>query len=237
MSLTNEIIFVSGQRGSGKSFWTKKYSLSLPRCVIYDSLGEYHADRRLYNIDELIQFFIDDEKDPELFRIAYDSVDDGDISTFCRAVLARGNMYLIIEEIDLFCQPLRTDQHLKRLIKYGRHYGVQIIGVSRKPSEVSRDFTSNATRFITFLNREPLTIKYFRSIFGDHALEIPKLQKFHYLDVDFSKGEGTFDVKKPIDANGRKDPSCDTGGSSEPPDEHGDEAIYGAGKFVCDGGE
>ena len=215
MALDNEIIFVSGQRGGGKSYWTKHHARSLPRCIIFDSLGEYQVDRRIHDIEEFVDFLIEDKNDSSIFQVAFDTHRlREDFPYFCRAVLARGNLYVIIEEVDLFCKPLSTDDEFMQLIKYGRHYGIQLIGVSRRPAEVGRDFTSNATRFINFVNREPSTVKYFRSLFGDHALDIPNLQKYHYLDVDFSEGDPTYDIRKPI---GRKDTE-----STKPIGESGD---------------
>jgi len=199
MPLPNEIIFVSGQRGSGKSNWTKNHCRSLPRCIIFDSLGEYAADQRFYDLESFVDFLIADRDDPSLFRVAYDThLVKEDFPMFCRSILARGDLYLVIEEIDLFSTPFGTDPEFLKLLKYGRHYGIQIIGISRRPAEVSRNFTSAATRFITFQNREPNDIKYFRSIFGNEALKIQDLENYHYLDVNFSVNPPNFDIHPPI---------------------------------------
>lgn len=196
---SNEIIFVSGQRGSGKSHWTKNHMRALPRCIVFDSLGEYVVDQRFYDLNDFVDFLIADQQTPELFTVGYDThLLKEDFPLFCRAVLARGQVYLIVEEIDLFCTPLSTDQEFLKLLKYGRHYGIQIIGVSRRPAEVSRNFTSAATRFITFSNREPNDVKYFRSIFGNNADRIATLPQYHYLDVNFAMNPPDFSIKNPI---------------------------------------
>jgi hypothetical protein len=199
MHLPNEIIFVCGQRGSGKSYWTKKLVRSLPRCIVFDSLGEYEADQRIYDLEEMVDFLIADQTNEKLFTIAYDThLGAEDFPLFCRAILARGNVHLVIEELDLYCKPLSTDPEFLKLLKYGRHYGIQIIGVSRRPAEVSRDFTSQATRFITFGNREPRDIQYFRSVFGNEADRIKTLPQFHYLDINFSDQNPNFEIHPPI---------------------------------------
>ena len=191
----NEIIFVSGQRGSGKTYWVKRYLDGLPRSLLYDTLGEYEGPRYL-EIEDLLE--VCQGAEAGFFEAVFDPTDNEDFPYFCRIALAVGNIYVIIEEIDLFTTPYNTPLELQRLIKYGRHYGVNIVGVSRRPSEVSRLFTSQATRFVTFLQREPRDVAYFRSILGPWADAIPELGEHSYLDVDFSKGVGADPHREPL---------------------------------------
>lgn len=196
--LPNEIIFISGQRGSGKSYFAKTLTRSLPRCIIWDALGEYEADHRIFDLDSLADFLIQDRDNPKFFHVAFDTIDaEGDFPDFCRLVLARGDLYVVIEELDMLSTPYSTPVEFARLIKYGRHYGIQLVGVSRRPAEVSRLFTSQASRFVTFPQREPNDIKYFTSIFGKAALSLPTMKLHHYLDIDFS-GNTDYSVRPPI---------------------------------------
>ncbi len=194
--LPNEIIFVSGQRGSGKSYWVKNFIKTLPRCFIYDSLGEYEGDQRFLNCDAIIDFLIQDELKPQFFTAIFDPYNHEDFPYFCRIMLARGDMYVVIEEIDLFTSPLNTPPELMKLIKYGRHYGIQIIGISRRPAEVSRQFTAQSTRFVIFGQREPRDLQYFRSVIGTQADQIPALDIGHHLDVDFKNP--SYIANKPV---------------------------------------
>ena len=191
----NEIIFVSGQRGSGKSFWVKNYLQGLTRYVLFDTLGEYQGPRYM----EIEAFLGACQKAGDgYFTAIYDPYSNESFPMFCRIALATPQIYVIIEEIDLFSTPWNTPVELQKLIKYGRHYGVNIVGVSRRPSETSRLFTSQATRFIVFLQREPRDIAYFRSIIGSWADQIPTLEPHAYLDVDFSKGISANPMREPV---------------------------------------
>lgn len=192
---SNEIIFVAGQRGSGKTFWVKHYLAGLSRYLLYDTLGEYDGPRYL----DIISFIEACQQDSGGYLEAiFDPPTNEDFPYFCRVALSVGRVYVVVEEIDLFTTPYNTPVELQKLIKYGRHYGVNIVGVSRRPSEVSRLFTSQATRFIAFLQREPRDIQYFRSIMGQWADHIPILQDHAFLDVDFSKGSSANPLCEPL---------------------------------------
>lgn len=193
--LPNEVIFISGQRGSGKSYWTKQFIRSLPRAVIYDPLGEYRADHYFTESDELVEFLENDGG--RFYTISFNPVDD-DVEYLCRAALARGDLHVVFEEIDTLSTPYSTPYHLSRLIKYGRHYGIQLAGVSRRPAEVSRLFTSQASRFVIFPQVEPNDIKYWRSVIGAAADGLPSMPAYHYLDVDFNENPLNTAVNPPI---------------------------------------
>ncbi|NVM23722.1 MAG: hypothetical protein HWN68_18330 [Desulfobacterales bacterium] len=183
--MKNEIIFVSGQRGSGKTTWIKSHLRDLNRYLLYDTLGEYEAPTRFLDIESLLEYC--KAKREGFFEVVFDPPNDEDFPVFCRIALAVRRIYVVIEEMDLFSKPSETPIELQRLIKYGRHYEINIIGVSRRPAEVSRLFTSQATRFILFKQIEPRDIAYFRSIIGPQAEILPGFDLYDFLDIDFSK--------------------------------------------------
>ena len=193
--MKNEIIFVSGQRGSGKSFWVKKYLKGLPRFLLYDTLGEYEGTRQT-DLAGVIQLCKDADKG--FCDIIFDPLDDSLFSLFCRVALAMKNIYIIVEELDQFSTSFKTPIEFQKLIKYGRHYGINLIGISRRPSEVSRLFTSQCTRFVIFNQREPRDVTYFRSIIGEWAEHLPTLQDHSFIDIDFSKGTPSNPICQPV---------------------------------------
>jgi len=185
--MKNEIVFVSGQRGSGKSYWVKSFVRGLPRYLLYDALGEYEGATRFTEIGGLLEFSKANQQGG-FFEAIFDPLEHDDFPLFCRVALALGNLYVVIEELDLFATPYVSPLELQKLFKYGRHYGINVIGVSRRPSEVSRLFTSQATRFILFRQIEPRDVTYFRSVIGPQADRLPDLPQFCFLDIDFSEG-------------------------------------------------
>lgn len=187
--MKNEVIFVSGQRGSGKTHWVKNFIRSQGRFLVYDALGEYEGIPRFEDEAALLDYCKANQGEG-FFEAVLDPLDPTDELTFhffCEIAATFKNLYVIIEEIDLHATPYSIPGQLQRLIKYGRHSGINILGVSRRPAEVSRLFTSQATRFVLFRQIEPRDITYFRSIIGSQAEMLPGLELYDFLDIDFSK--------------------------------------------------
>jgi hypothetical protein len=172
---------------------------TFPRCIIWDPLGEYVTDYTFIDLEEFIDFLIKDEQKRGFFCVNYHPIDEvSDFPVFCRAVLARGDVRLVVEELDVVTSPYNCPIEFARIIKYGRHYGVQLMGASRRPAEVTRMFTSQANRFIAFAQHEPADLQYFRSIFGKAANNLSIMPDYHFMDVDYSTKPLNLSVRKPI---------------------------------------
>jgi len=188
--MDNEMIFVSGQRGSGKSYWIRHKTTELSRFLLFDTLSEYQGCAPSF--DDLTELIEHCQKAGDGFLEAlFDDPSEDPKETFplfCEIGQEIGNLYVIVEEIDIFATPYDVPEELNRLIKYGRHRGVNLIAVSRRPAEVSRLITSQATRFIIFRQFEPRDISYFRSIIGPYADALPSLGIHEFYDIDFSEG-------------------------------------------------
>lgn len=185
----NEIIFVSGQRGSGKTFWTRRFCEEHVRIMIFDPMSEYRS-AATHSYSELEPFleYMRRASKRSVVDVSFDPLDTLEcFRFFCRCALALGNVYVVIEEVDLFCRPSIMPKELEALIKYGRHKGVNLVAIARRPAEVGRLLTSQATRYVIFNQIEPKDIAYWRSILGDLAHDIPALARYHFLDVDFSR--------------------------------------------------
>jgi hypothetical protein len=91
------------------------------------------------------------------------------------------NMSLVLEECDRFDDP-RFFQEYDEIISRGRHYGVSIIAISLYPSKIPAMLRRQATRLISFRQHEPADIQYIGEVVGEHALQLPDLEDFSYLD-------------------------------------------------------
>lgn len=183
-----EVVTVLGQRGSGKSSWVKRALPEIPRFIVWDTLGEYTQFDGVESVGELIEYVY--PRIDGVFQVVINSMIDDDLEQVCRVAGAVKNLHLIVEEVDTYATPGKAPYELKRLLKIGRHYGVSMIFVSRRPAEINRLITSQSQRFIMFRMFEPGDIRYLKSIIGPEAMELTELKPLHYLD--WNHGEITY---------------------------------------------
>jgi len=103
---------------------------------------------------------------------------------------------LLVEELSYWSQPNRTAPGLSRLIRYGRHWRVDLIGIGRRPAEISREFSSQIDRIQIFRSIEPNDIRYYSGILPPDAVErIPQLAPHHYLEYNSA---GSWSEREPV---------------------------------------
>lgn len=155
--------------------------LKRKRVVIFDTLGEYPATVTFTRPPDLYRFLLANEKTH--FVAAY-RPDDPEKEFFwvSRIIESIGNICFVAEEVDFFISPQKLDPAFSRLIRYGRHRGVEMICISRRPAEVNRNLTAQASRLFIFRMHEPRDIAYFRTLIGPVAEKIPSLPDFTPLE-------------------------------------------------------
>lgn len=184
--MKNEVTFVSGQRGSGKSYWVKHEIESLSRYMVFDTMNEYEG-RKIEDLEELADHC--QSAGDGFLEAVYDPSDpQAELPWFCRIAYAVGNVCVIIEEVDVFADPYNMPEYLGQVVKRGRHRGVNLMAVSQRPAAVNRLLTSQASRFVIFRHFEPRDIAYFRSIIGPYAEKLPTLGLYEFYVIDFSQG-------------------------------------------------
>lgn len=151
-------IFVTGRRGSGKTTRVQELIEGCRRLVAFDPLGQYGREFRwpmAADIRELHGFLVQHWRGD--FRIAYTPRSDfrralHQLSAYLLRAMEpyergrdRRKVTLIVEEMNLSVPvtPLPADMAgFLPLVLQGRHYGIEIIGVSQRPALVSADFRS-----------------------------------------------------------------------------------------------
>ena len=91
---------------------------------------------------------------------------------------------LVIDEAQTYTSPHKIPKGFKNALMLSRHYQINIIFSTQRPSQISRDLTSQASRFIIFNLQEKSDVEFFIGFIGKEAYNIPLLKPFHYLDVD-----------------------------------------------------
>ena len=169
-----------------------------PRVLFYDTLGHDYTDGVVvYSLAELKKFWKKVYRNS--FRIIFRGLDhDADFPQVCKLVAACGDMSFTVEELDLFFSGGKPCSEFNDLIFRGRHYGVELIGVTQRPRGFGRGITAMAKEFFIFSTREPDDLKYFSDRLGSEVVEsIQTLPQYHYLEyLDYGNAEGKFEVKK-----------------------------------------
>lgn len=179
--IDTEVITILGQRGSGKSSWLKKKLPEIPRFILWDTLGEYDGFERFEDLDSLYRYIHANQSG--VFQAVYvTEKDPEDFGPVCTIAGAVGPCYFIIEEVDTYATPTYCPQELMTLLKKGRHYGVSMAFVSRRPAEIHRMITAQSNRFVIFRILEGRDIQYLKSILGPEADKLPALETLHYMD-------------------------------------------------------
>ncbi len=91
----------------------------------------------------------------------------------CRGAYDVGNLLLIIDEVDKFCDPDWISPEFERLIKYGLHAKragriapVDFLVISRAPAEIHKSLIFNAFEICCFAISEFNALKYLKPTLG-----------------------------------------------------------------------
>jgi len=193
--------FVCGIRGHGKTTMARQLVAAAPRLLAYDPFGEHDALGLDYG--ELVDY-LDYVDSLDAFRVGLREA--GREEDFCALALVVGRrlqqeqparqLVVLLEEADLVARPGQEPPVFQDLVARGRHAGIELIAVSRRPAEVSRLITSQAEFFYVFRTQEPRDVTYLRSYIGESAAAATQqLDAFHY--VAWQGGQWTEQVLPP----------------------------------------
>lgn len=200
---------VYGRSGSGKTTRVKALLKGRRRVVVFDPMDEYgrlpgfKGARSLSAVLELLK-----KGWRSGFKIAY--VPAGDFPAKlhhlakllwqAQAPYAAGDdtrkLTFIVEELSLGYPSARLPRGLDKMdqvILQGRHRGLEVIGVTQRPAEISATFRGNANEaYILALGDELDHARVLRSIGKEHEAKLRALQPhefLHWKDNKIKKGK------------------------------------------------
>lgn len=197
------VINFFGRRGSGKTT-TIRGQLSDCRepVVIVDVLGNFD-DEEFFQTDDLsdaltaIEHYVGEpDKAPAIICLKTSNPTTA-AEYLCASIWEINGGTLILDEVDSI--RIKEGSCFDEFIRYGRNHHGDLLTGCRRPAELDRNITAAANKFYCFQTHELRDIEYFRSIFGDRAFELMKVEKYSGLFIDYDREiEGTFY----IDING-----------------------------------
>jgi hypothetical protein len=159
--IQNRIIACVGRKGVGKSTWLGAHLTYCPRVVVFDPLDEYDAvSNRIESLRRLEQF-LKWSRDREAFAGRYVPAGEPEeeIEQVAALVYDRGSLCLVCEEIALYTQPGYAPPLLGKLVRTGRHRGIDICWATQRPAECSKTITALTDLWVLFRLTEPRDIE------------------------------------------------------------------------------
>lgn len=177
--MNERIILIFGKTGTGKSTLAKKIYETEKRVVIIDALNEHTKNAKIfYNFLECYNFFIN-VTPGDSFKISIQFDNDIDYDFLFKLLFEVKNLLLVLEEAEIYISPQVKSSSFLRLVRYGRHRKIKILGIARRTAELSRDFRSQTNKIISFKQTEDIDIKNMEAL-GITGLE--KLEKFDFVE-------------------------------------------------------
>ncbi len=208
-------IGVWGRSGSGKSSYVKQALKGRKRVVVFDPLEEYGAQgcKTVRTVDAVRKAMRDNWKG---FRVAFVPTagkESAQLSALCRLLIAaqepfkasRGKgeiLTLVVEEMNT-CFPVAGGAAkapgFADVCSRGRHFGIEVYGLSQRIAEVDTRFRGNCTETVALKQKGPRDIKAAADELGCGTGRITALEPLHYLhekDGQITPGKITFGGRK-----------------------------------------
>lgn len=168
---SNTIYVIVGKKGSGKTTLAKKLHAQASRRITIDPMWEYKDGVIVTTFDDLVSY-VRPRRFAQYSVIlrTMDDVERDNVIEFLTTgepnTPTLPNVTILIDEIDRLCSPREITDELHRLVNYGRHYGVDLIAVSRRPRAMHRDITANADAIAIGQTQEPRDVDYLEEFVG-----------------------------------------------------------------------
>lgn len=196
-----KIIGIWGGRGSGKSTRAKFLAKHYQRLIVIDPAGDYWGKDyiRCKNLNDVLKAIkLNWARDFKIyFDISHADDYESELLALSRALFIvqkpyfagrdRRKMCLICDEMSLTApnqKKAKGSRDFLKLVNLGRHYGLEIIGISQRPAQVDTDFRSNCAENYFFRLADHNDISAVKSTLGSLAESCTRLEphNFYYKD-------------------------------------------------------
>jgi hypothetical protein len=185
------IDLILGKTGSGKSSFVKKELIPYrKRLVIIDALSEYENGVIFYNIDNFIEYIIENKVNHfEEFKYICRFTDDQEIELLFQVVFELSNLTLLVEECEIYVSPNAKSSNFLKIVRYGRHKNISVIGVARRSTELSLTFRSQTDSIISFKQTDTNDLKKMEELglYGLDKLTDYKYPEKHKKDIHYKR--------------------------------------------------
>ena len=198
------VCLVYGQTGSGKSVLARAVSQKMARAkraplIIVDTLDEY-TDFPAIDLESLKAWICQNRgADYRACRVLCEEEEhleeafNGIIQAYDTCP---GPVVVLVDEVSYWTKPAYVAPGLRQAIRYGRHYEINLVCVSRRPAETARELSGQATELRIFKCIEGRDLQYFSgSLPAEVVSKLPALGEHESLTYTFS---GAYIIQPPV---------------------------------------
>ncbi len=177
---SDQIITITGIRGSGKSYFLNTLLKSNNSFLVYDLMHEHKIDGaiKINNLKDL-QFHLSKGHRKLIYRPK--SADFEEFDWICDAVYRMGNRTLFVEEANRMMPNMQISSSASQFIDLGRHRKVGMVCLTRRIALLDKLPVSQSEHIIVFKTVLPNDIKYLKEFIGDIAEQAKDLDDHKFL--------------------------------------------------------
>jgi len=183
-----------GRKGSGKSTLVHTLAQHAPWLFVFDVMGEHKWVPNAFNDLDDVDDFLGWASTQQTLAGRYvpQSHATEGLDLICEWIYDLGNTLFIVEEIAMLCSPSFLPPELDRIVRLGRHQGVDFLWTCQRMAEVARRLTAATDSFILFRHSEPRDLDAIADRCGrDVAEKISRLGLHDYLVWGVIEGRET----------------------------------------------
>lgn len=193
-------IGIFGASGSGKSYRARELVSNLGRVIVFDGIGDFARGggfKTCYSLTDVLTLVKKGWKTgfkicfvPELGEeeTSLDKLSKSlqHMQSGYMAETSKAKITLVVDEMDLSF-PSGIRQRMPKhgfigLCLRGRHYGINLIGISQRPKLVDNSFRANMSAVYLFMLAEPDDIDVAIRLIGrEYAQTFRNLNKYQYV--------------------------------------------------------
>lgn len=176
--MERNIFLIFGKTGTGKTTLAKKLLSEYKRIIIVDSLAEYQNGIIFYTYEDFRDYILF-KTDRENFRYILRFTTDDEIEQMFNLVFDLTDFVLVLEEAEIYISPYTKKSNFLRLVNYGRHREISIIGIARRTSELSLQLRAQVNKIYSFKQTEIQDIEKMEKL---GLIGLDKLEKYKYIE-------------------------------------------------------
>lgn len=187
----NVVIAFIGRRYTGKSTHLTEFLVKRDRVITVDPNGEHvWTPNELNSIDELREFMKWGRKKAQWAAnfVPGEDIED-DVAEASRIIFDAGDCAVAFDEITEYCSAGHAPKAFSRLVRRGRHRGIDVFYTSLRFAETPRTLTAQTDRFFLFRQSEPSDLEGIAKRFGPEVDGmVQQLGEHEYVEWDIASG-------------------------------------------------